>query len=289
MGAVGSRQPRARAVRQGPPRHAPSRPWTPTVTSTPTRCCGTRPSTSHSRGRPSTPEFQVSDSWPRNGFRRSCPPTIRWPTGSGVDGRPGVHDAPTLGSPQRAGALRQDLHPLQERRGDAAGRAQTHTRSSCRSTRRTSSSSAAGRSPGWRRSSVGGSARTRSASALTSARGATRCVSELLADVMPEDLLLLRADPRVHRPATGFSAVHQLRGRTSSRSSSSPRTRSSSSTSASSATTRSSSSSPTTRCGRSPISALERETGARGLRSIIETALLDVMFELPRARTSPSA
>jgi ATP-dependent Clp protease ATP-binding subunit ClpX len=27
--------------------------------------------------------------------------------------------------------------------------------------------------------------------------------------------------------------------------------------------------------------ALERETGARGLRSIIETALLDVMFELP--------
>jgi ATP-dependent Clp protease ATP-binding subunit ClpX len=27
--------------------------------------------------------------------------------------------------------------------------------------------------------------------------------------------------------------------------------------------------------------ALERETGARGLRSIIEAALLDVMFELP--------
>ena len=31
-------------------------------------------------------------------------------------------------------------------------------------------------------------------------------------------------------------------------------------------------------------SALERETGARGLRSIIENALLDVMFELPVAR-----
>jgi ATP-dependent Clp protease ATP-binding subunit ClpX len=28
-------------------------------------------------------------------------------------------------------------------------------------------------------------------------------------------------------------------------------------------------------------SALDRETGARGLRSIIEDALLDVMFELP--------
>ena len=30
--------------------------------------------------------------------------------------------------------------------------------------------------------------------------------------------------------------------------------------------------------------ALERETGARGLRSIIEQALLDVMFELPSRR-----
>jgi ATP-dependent Clp protease ATP-binding subunit ClpX len=30
--------------------------------------------------------------------------------------------------------------------------------------------------------------------------------------------------------------------------------------------------------------ALERETGARGLRSIIESALLDVMFELPSRR-----
>ncbi len=30
--------------------------------------------------------------------------------------------------------------------------------------------------------------------------------------------------------------------------------------------------------------ALERETGARGLRSIIEHALLDVMFELPVAQ-----
>ena len=29
---------------------------------------------------------------------------------------------------------------------------------------------------------------------------------------------------------------------------------------------------------------IERETGARGLRSIIETALLDVMFELPSRR-----
>ena len=33
--------------------------------------------------------------------------------------------------------------------------------------------------------------------------------------------------------------------------------------------------------------ALERDTGARGLRSIIENALLDVMFELPSRRDVP--
>ncbi len=52
----------------------------------------------------------------------------------------------------------------------------------------------------------------------------------------------------------------------------------------SSGTTRSSCISPTTPCGRSPT---KRETGARGLRSIIEAALLDVMFELP-SRTDVS-
>ena len=35
--------------------------------------------------------------------------------------------------------------------------------------------------------------------------------------------------------------------------------------------------------------ALERDGRMRGPRSIIENALLDVMFELPFARTSPSA
>src|SRR5262249_50329077 len=34
--------------------------------------------------------------------------------------------------------------------------------------------------------------------------------------------------------------------------------------------------------------ALDRETGARGLRSIIEAALLDVMFELPSRRAVPT-
>ena len=40
-------------------------------------------------------------------------------------------------------------------------------------------------------------------------------------------------------------------------------------------------SSPTTPCGRSPSRAHERETGARGLRSIIENVMLDIMFDLP--------
>ena len=40
-------------------------------------------------------------------------------------------------------------------------------------------------------------------------------------------------------------------------------------------------SSPTRPCGRSPRRPRERDTGARGLRSIIEEVMLDIMFELP--------
>ena len=39
--------------------------------------------------------------------------------------------------------------------------------------------------------------------------------------------------------------------------------------------------SPTTRWPRSPSKAIERKTGARGLRSIMEAILLDTMFDLP--------
>ena len=93
---------------------------------------------------------------------------------------------------------------------------------------------------------------------------------------------LVRPDPRVHRsPAGRLRRAPAAHATTSSRSSRSRRTRSSSSTSASSTTTTSSSSSPTTRSWEIAEKALERETGARGLRSIIENALLDVMFELP--------
>ena len=108
--------------------------------------------------------------------------------------------------------------------------------------------------------------------------------AELLSQVMPEDLLSYRADPRVHRPAAGRlgGAPAPARGSRPDPDRAQERARRSS-TSASSATTTSSSSLPTTRSGRSRT----RRCGARpapaGLRSIIEAALLDVMFELPVA------
>ena len=106
--------------------------------------------------------------------------------------------------------------------------------------------------------------------------------SELLTQVMPEDLLAYGLIPEFigRLPVVSRRPPAPAR-RISSRSSRSRRTRSSSSTSASSPTTPSSSSSPTTRSGRSPTRRSSARPGARGLRSIIENALLDVMFELP--------
>jgi ATP-dependent Clp protease ATP-binding subunit ClpX len=47
----------------------------------------------------------------------------------------------------------------------------------------------------------------------------------------------------------------------------------------------SSSRSATARSARSPRKALARKTGARGLRSILEQVLLDVMYDLPSQTT----
>ena len=99
---------------------------------------------------------------------------------------------------------------------------------------------------------------------------------------MPEDLLSLRADPGVHRPpARSSRPCTSCSARTSSRSSTEPKN------------------ALVKQYQRFfdydkielvftddalweiADKALERETGARGLRSIIENALLDVMFELP--------
>ena len=95
----------------------------------------------------------------------------------------------------------------------------------------------------------------------------------------------VRPDPRVHRPPAGDVAPStSSRATTSSRSWSSPATRWSSSSSASSPSTASSWCSPRTRSTAVAEKGLERETGARGLRSIIEEILLEVQFELPSRR-----
>src|SRR3989449_11303811 len=108
--------------------------------------------------------------------------------------------------------------------------------------------------------------------------------SELLADVMPEDLLNFGLIPEFIGRLPVISAVHQLRRADLVEILDEPKT-------------------PLIKqyqrfFGYDGIElvftddamweiadrALERETGARGLRSIIETALLDVMFELPSRR-----
>ena len=109
--------------------------------------------------------------------------------------------------------------------------------------------------------------------------------SELLAQVMPEDLLNFGLIPEfIGRLPVDLRGAPAADARTSSRSSPSRRTRSSKQYQRF--------------FGYDTIElvftedalweiadkALERETGARGLRSIIETALLDVMFELPVAQ-----
>ena len=92
----------------------------------------------------------------------------------------------------------------------------------------------------------------------------------------------VRPDPRVHRPAPADRQRQQARpGRRWCRSSPSPATRWSSSTRSSSSSTTSSSSSPPTPSTRIADRAMERGTGARGLRAIIEEVLLHVMYDVP--------
>ena len=92
----------------------------------------------------------------------------------------------------------------------------------------------------------------------------------------------VRPDPRVHRPAAADRrASPSSTRRRWSRSSPSRATRWSSSTRSSSSSTASSSSSPTTPSRRSPTRRMERGTGARGLRAIIEEVLLHVMYDVP--------
>ena len=107
---------------------------------------------------------------------------------------------------------------------------------------------------------------------------------ELFEQVLPEDLVEYGLIPEFIGRLPVISVIHQLSRDDLVSSSPSRATRSSSSSSASSSSTGSSSCSPTTRSTSIADKALERETGARGLRSILEETLLDVQFELPSRR-----
>ena len=126
-----------------------------------------------------------------------------------------------------------------------------------------------------------GSARTRSASAPTSSRSGRSSRRELLSQVMPEDLLSYGLIPEFigRLPGRLRGAPAHARGPRPDPARAEERARQ-----AVPALLQLRHDRARLHRGRAlAISdkALERETGARGLRSIIEQALLDVMFELP--------
>ena len=130
-------------------------------------------------------------------------------------------------------------------------------------------------------SSRGASARTPSASAPTCARRHSEEAAELLVQVMPEDLVNFGLIPEFIGRLPVVSAVHQLRRDDLVQILTEPKN----------ALVAPVPALLRLRLDRARFTddalweiadkALERETGARGLRSIIEGALLDVMFELP--------
>ena len=107
-------------------------------------------------------------------------------------------------------------------------------------------------------------------------------VGTIFSKVLPEDLLNFGLIPEFVGRLPVVSAVHYLdEGRPGAHPDRAQERARAGSTSASSASTTSSWSSTTTRWRAIAEKALERGTGARGLRTIIEEALLNVMFELP--------
>ena len=109
-----------------------------------------------------------------------------------------------------------------------------------------------------------------------------RDAEDLLAQVRPEDLTKFGLIPEFIGRLPLIASVDQARpARRWSRSSPSRATRWSSSTRSSSSSTASSSSSPTDAIEAIADKAMERGTGARGLRAIIEEVLLHVMYDVP--------
>ena len=92
----------------------------------------------------------------------------------------------------------------------------------------------------------------------------------------------VRADPRVHRPAAGHGhAVGADRRGPGAGPDRAARTPSPASSRSSCRSTRSSWRSRRARCEAAAEVALDRKTGARALRSIVEESLLEVMYDIP--------
>ena len=160
--------------------------------------------------------------------------------------------------------------------------ASTRSRSSCRSTPPTSSSSAAAPSSGSRTSSSSASARSRSASAPRSSRRRSGRSGSSCSEVQPEDLLKYGMIPEFIGRLPVIATLHELNEEALDRHPHQAEERAgASSTRSCSRWTASSSGSPRARCRRSPRDALKHKSGARGLRAILEHAMLDIMYEVP--------
>ena len=159
--------------------------------------------------------------------------------------------------------------------------ASTRTRSSSRSTRRTSCSSAAARSPGSRRSSSAASARSRWASTRRSSRDRARRRSSSSATSLPEDLIKFGLIPEFIGRLPVVGAVQQLDRDMLIRMLTEPKNSLVKQFPRSSRWTASSWSSSSDALDAIADQALERGTGARGLRSILEDVLLESMYDVP--------
>ncbi len=119
----------------------------------------------------------------------------------------------------------------------------------------------------------------------SSQQGEQRTRATIFTHVLPEDLLNFGLIPEFIGRLPVVSRRPQLSTRTTCAHPDGAQERARpSSTRSSSGWTASSWCSPTSRWSRSPSKALERGTGARGLRSIIEESLIGVMFDLPSPR-----
>jgi ATP-dependent Clp protease ATP-binding subunit ClpX len=160
------------------------------------------------------------------------------------------------------------------------GGASTRTRSSCRSTRRTSCSSAGERSPGSSASSSSAVGARASASVRREGAARDKDLAELLGDVLPEDLVRFGLIPEfVGRLPVVASSSRSRRGPRRHPHHAAQRARQ-----AVPAHLRARRRRARVHPGRARAVAdlaMLRQTGARGLRAILEEVLLSTMYDLP--------